>query len=934
MLRKLLLVLYTLLLTLHISGSNLSDLQKQYNADNPLTYIDSWDYPPFCFVDINHQCSGFSVDVVREIARRLQIPLKVRLQNGKPWEAYKKGKTQFVLISYHDKLVTPNGRYGLSTIDESRYGYIESKQKPSHINSVGDLRNHKFFISKNSTLYKILQSYHLQSNAILVDDPKDAILDAAIANKGIVLWHEKCLRYVKNSYHLDNMDVHPLNTHAVEYRFFSRDTLLLYEMDSVFEAMRHDGALEEIQNKWYYPERAEAKIIHERMVELAIVLLLIAVLAAIAFLWYRRIYKKLIIKKNTTFAHLKILFESGKIFIYVYDLQKDKFMEYDEKGKLLYTDKSHIFGPFCLEATSKIRSLANYIVTDRMPPQNFTLTRNEDNADKVFQFHLEKMDTSSVHRNQVICLVRDVTEENVMKRKEHCNLLRYKAAFNYLSLDTMYFDAMGVLKELNDKACRTFGVINKMESLESGMQLEKIVGLDQVDIARIESVSMVTRTDAMSISELQPYAQVPKTGYFYYESTFTPMYDSAHQLIGIFLVGRDITEKVMMAHQREEKIKLLGETVHKANLYLKQANVSLNRIGMRIVTYYPDTHTLELRSEFNKVMVTLSPIECLRYVGEKEKAKVSNLFMKCDNLMNESFSVQVKTYLKNDNGEEVRLEFSCMPVLNQQGWVKYYYGLCIDVTESILTEEMIRMETKKALEADRIKNAFLNSVNHDVRTPLNAVVGFAQMLSGEHSKEDEHLFVDQIQKNSQSLLDLVNNVLLLSRIEANMVEVHQEEYDFAELFEGICNECMEQYKMKDTKFVKYNPYNHLVGQFDMANIKNVIEKLLYHSIQYCQSDYTRISYNYYDNEVTIVVEDTGIGADHKYLIDMLRGNNGESTDGDMQGDLALSIVGKLVKLMHGHAEVQCDYGRGTTFWIFIPCEVKLVGKKGYAISNE
>jgi ABC-type amino acid transport substrate-binding protein len=932
--RKLLLVLLTLLFTLHISGSNLSKLQKRYNTDNPLTYIDSWDYPPFCFVDINHQCSGYSVDVVREIARRLQIPLKVRLQNGKPWEAYKKGRTQFVLISYHDKLITPNGRFGLSTIDESRYGYIESKQAPSHINSVGDLRNHKFFISENSTLYNILKSYHLQCNAMLVDDPKDAILDAAVANKGIVLWHEKCLRYVKDSYHLDNMDIHPLNTHATEYRFFSRDKLLLDEMDSVFEAMRNDGTLEEIQNKWYYPERAEAKIIHERMMGLALVSLLIVILIVIALLWYRNIYKKLIIKKKTTFAHLKVLFDSGKIFIYVYDLQKDKFLEYDASGNLIYADKAHIFGLFCLEATSKIRSLANYIVADRMPPQNFTLVRNEEKNDRVFQFHLEKLDTSSVHREQVVCLMRDVTEENVVKRKEHRNMLRYKAAFNYLSLDTMYFDAVGVLKELNDKACRTFGVINKTDSLESGIHLEEIVGLDQVNISKIEAVSMVTRTDAMSISERQPYAQVPKTGYFYYESTFTPMYDSAHQLIGIFLVGRDVTEQVMMTHQREEKIKLLGDTAHKANLYLKQANVSLNRIGMRIVTYYPDTHSLELRSEFNKVMVTLSPIECMRYVGEEEKAKVSNLFMKCDNLMNESFTVQVKTYLKNDNGDELRLEFSCMPVLNQQGTVSYYYGLCIDVTESVLTEEMIRTETKKALEADRIKNAFLNSVSHDVRTPLNAVVGFAQMLAGEHSKEDEHVFVDQIQKNSQSLLDLVNNVLLLSRIEANMVEIHEAEYDFAELFEGICDECIEQYQMKNIEFVKYNPYDHLVGQFDMANIKNVIEKLLCHSIQYSQSEYTRISYNYYDNEVTIVVEDTGIGADQKYLNDTLKGNNEESTGGDMQGDLALSIVGKLVRLMHGHAEVQCDYGRGTTFWVFIPCEVKIVGKKGNAISNE
>ena len=112
-----------------------------------------------------------------------------------------------------------------------------------------------------------------------------------------------------------------------------------------------------------------------------------------------------------------------------------------------------------------------------------------------------------------------------------------------------------------------------------------------------------------------------------------------------------------------------------------------------------------------------------------------------------------------------------------------YFGMCRNMTEMIETEQRLAIETKKAQETELLKQAFLTNMSYEIRTPLNTVIGFAELFNAEHDASDELFFTEQIKTGTHTLLTLVNDILFISRLDANMEEYKKEDVDFALLFE-------------------------------------------------------------------------------------------------------------------------------------------------------
>ena len=96
----------------------------------------------------------------------------------------------------------------------------------------------------------------------------------------------------------------------------------------------------------------------------------------------------------------------------------------------------------------------------------------------------------------------------------------------------------------------------------------------------------------------------------------------------------------------------------------------------------------------------------------------------------------------------------------------------------MLFRSRLKKETAKAQEAEQVKSTFLLNMSYELRTPLNAVIGFAELFGTEHNEEDEPLFAEEIKKNTNTLLRLINDILFLSRLDAKMIEYNYLETDF------------------------------------------------------------------------------------------------------------------------------------------------------------
>ena len=122
-------------------------------------------------------------------------------------------------------------------------------------------------------------------------------------------------------------------------------------------------------------------------------------------------------------------------------------------------------------------------------------------------------------------------------------------------------------------------------------------------------------------------------------------------------------------------------------------------------------------------------------------------------------------------------------------------------------------------------------MSYEIRTPLNTVVGFAELFEAEHDPADEPIFVEEIKRNSNSLLGLVNDILFLSRLDANMEVYNKVDIDFALIFDSHCQMGWSSIG-PNVKTVVENPYVHLVVNIDQEHLGKVIERLCMNAVNY------------------------------------------------------------------------------------------------------
>jgi signal transduction histidine kinase len=272
-----------------------------------------------------------------------------------------------------------------------------------------------------------------------------------------------------------------------------------------------------------------------------------------------------------------------------------------------------------------------------------------------------------------------------------------------------------------------------------------------------------------------------------------------------------------------------------------------------------------------------------------------------------------------------------VPMLDADDNVVRYFGMCRNVTDMVETEQRLAVESKKAQETELLKQAFLTNMSYEIRTPLNSVVGFAELFNSEHDEADEPLFVEEIKRSTNTLLLLVNDVLFLSRLDARMEEYKKEETDFALAFESMCQIGLITVK-PGVKTVVAHPYNSLVVDIDAEHVGQIIQRLCALSCSQTEQGTITASYGYRRGELTISIEDTGRGIDSELLSHAF-----ERFSRDRQGNMCgtgldLPIVRLMAQQMGGNVDIQSDLGKGTTIWVSIPCSCTVMEKQRETVS--
>ena len=230
---------------------------------------------------------------------------------------------------------------------------------------------------------------------------------------------------------------------------------------------------------------------------------------------------------------------------------------------------------------------------------------------------------------------------------------------------------------------------------------------------------------------------------------------------------------------------------------------------------------------------------------------------------------------------------------------------------------------KKAEEADRLKSSFLANMSHEVRTPMNAIVGFAQLIKEEDlDKKERNEYIDIIHNNCQSLLVIINDILDISIIEADQLVVNKQPFDIDKMFTELVN----YYLLKATRdlrieYICPGGCREFIITHDMIRIKQVLQNLIDNAIKFTESGHVRFGYRIEHNTIDFFVEDTGIGIhqeDYAKVFAPFTKAEYPETKIYRGAGLGLAICRKIAERLQGSLTFSSEWGKGTTFHFLLP----------------
>ena len=347
---------------------------------------------------------------------------------------------------------------------------------------------------------------------------------------------------------------------------------------------------------------------------------------------------------------------------------------------------------------------------------------------------------------------------------------------------------------------------------------------------------------------------------------------------------------------------------------------------MQLVNYYPHSYTFELINRETRKKLRMSQLRCIRLATMRFRRTVNSVLNRMDHLTTHGIVQAIEIEIRDKKGRQIWLLFNMVPMLDAKGHVERYFGTYRDITDMVETEQRLAVETKKAQETELLKQSFLTNMSYEIRTPLNNIIGYAGLFTGEHDESDEPFFMEQIKQSTGELLLVVNDILYISRLEANMEEYQKEQIDFAAAFEGYCRNGLSTIN-PEVQAVIVQPYNSLVVDIDGNHVAMIIQRLCNLACMLTTRGSITASYEYHRGELTIRLEDTGMGFAAEVIPHIFEHFTRRVGGGLIGSGLDLPIVQLLAKQMGGSIEIQSDYGKGTSAWVSIPCTASVIERK-------
>jgi len=288
--------------------------------------------------------------------------------------------------------------------------------------------------------------------------------------------------------------------------------------------------------------------------------------------------------------------------------------------------------------------------------------------------------------------------------------------------------------------------------------------------------------------------------------------------------------------------------------------------------------------------------------------------------------IEFENIILNHNKEKRYLQTNYVPKIDLDNKITGIYVLGIDITDKKNYELELIKAKDKAEESDRLKSSFLQNMSHEVRTPLNAIAGFSQLIANQNvNPEKLKIYSKIISDNSDKLIGIITDVIEISQIQANQSILRFEEIEISELFNNIINSFNEKIEEKNLKYI-VNLDNNVIDYktfTDIDKFKKLIFHLIDNAIKFTTEGKVEINCKIENQNLVFSVTDSGIGISQEtqsLIFDVFRQlENGTCRNYGGNG-LGLAIVKSYTEMLDGTVTLTSELNVGTCISVSIPLQ--------------
>ena len=510
-------------------------------------------------------------------------------------------------------------------------------------------------------------------------------------------------------------------------------------------------------------------------------------------------------------------------------------------------------------------------------------------------------------KDEIVGLFLDSTGSVQANRALDRSEKLFKNIFANIPAGVEIYDKDGYLIDLNNKDLEIFGVVNKSDVI--GVNFFENPNVPQGIRDRVRNEDLVDFRLNYSFEQAGGYYETSRSNVIELYSKVSKLYDNEGNFSGYILISIDNTERIDAMNRIRDFENFFLMISDYAKVGYAKLNL-LNRKGYAIKQWYKNLGEEEdiPLSEVVAVYSQMHPEDRKRFLDFYDEVRdgkrrhfQGEMRIRRPGTKNEWNWVSSNVMVTNYKPEENEIEI---------------IGINYDITELKETEAELIQARDKAEMMDRLKSAFLANMSHEIRTPLNAIVGFSDLLVETEELAERQEYIKIVRENNDLLLQLISDILDLSKIEAGTFEFTNGDVDVNLLCEDIVRSMgMKAKEEVELVFDDHLPVCHVIS--DRNRIHQVISNFVNNAMKFTSEGSIHVGYKLKDGELEFYVEDTGIGIEKEQLPHIFE--RFVKLNSFVHGTgLGLSICQSIVEQLGGRIGVDSEKGKGSRFWFTIP----------------